>query len=232
MKNCTRCKIQKEISEFQKCSRNKNGITNLCKVCINYSSKKSYNNRKESISLSRKKKRIEKHDEILAKERKKYNLIKDTQEYKEYQRVKARNWSRKNRHKRIAYHNKRKREDAVFKLRCYMTNCVSLVLKRRGFFKKSPTMNIVGCDYVSLKMHIETKFTDGMSWDNYGSWHIDHIIPLASAKTEKDVLKLCHYTNLQPLWAVDNMRKGAKLNFLVTKQYDDKPRTEIEISLL
>ncbi len=55
--------------------------------------------------------------------------------------------------------------------------------------------------------------TGGMTWKNkefYG-WHIDHIVPLSSAKTEEDVYKLCHYTNLQPLWSKDNMSKGSKL---------------------
>ena len=50
-----------------------------------------------------------------------------------------------------------------------------------------------------------------MSWDNYGEWHIDHIIPLASATTEEGVLKLYHYSNLQPLWAKDNLSKGSKI---------------------
>jgi hypothetical protein len=50
-----------------------------------------------------------------------------------------------------------------------------------------------------------------MNWDNRDKWHIDHIIPLASAKSPEEVEKLCHYTNLQPLWASDNMSKGAKL---------------------
>ena len=50
-----------------------------------------------------------------------------------------------------------------------------------------------------------------MTWDNYGQWHIDHIIPLSSAKTEMEIYELCKYTNLQPLWAVDNLRKNNKL---------------------
>lgn len=50
-----------------------------------------------------------------------------------------------------------------------------------------------------------------MTWDNYGKWHIDHIVPLVSAKTEEEMYKLCHYTNLQPLWALDNIKKGDNL---------------------
>jgi hypothetical protein len=50
-----------------------------------------------------------------------------------------------------------------------------------------------------------------MSWDNYGKWHIDHIIPLSSANNEDEVYKLCHHTNLQPLWAEDNLKKSNKI---------------------
>jgi hypothetical protein len=59
--------------------------------------------------------------------------------------------------------------------------------------------------------HLESKFVDGMSWDNRSRWHIDHIMPLASAKTEEELVALCHYTNLQPLWAAENLRKSDKL---------------------
>jgi hypothetical protein len=51
-----------------------------------------------------------------------------------------------------------------------------------------------------------------MTWDNYGKWHMDHIYPLSLAKTTEEIEKLCHYTNLQPLWAVDNIRKGNKIS--------------------
>ena len=59
--------------------------------------------------------------------------------------------------------------------------------------------------------YIKSKFTEGMTLENYGEWHIDHIIPLATAQSIEDVKRLCHYTNLQPLWAQDNLRKGAKI---------------------
>jgi hypothetical protein len=70
---------------------------------------------------------------------------------------------------------------------------------------------LIGIKLDDLKDYIESKFTEGMNWSNRNLWHIDHIIPLASAKTEEEMIKLCHYTNLQPLWAIENMSKGSKI---------------------
>lgn len=82
---------------------------------------------------------------------------------------------------------------------------------RGGFKKGSKTEEILGCKWEFLKAHIEAQFTEGMSWENRRLWHIDHIIPLSSAKDEGTLLKLCHYSNLQPLWWRDNISKGAKM---------------------
>ena len=71
--------------------------------------------------------------------------------------------------------------------------------------------NILGCSFEEFKIYIEKKFQSGMTWQNHGEWHLDHVIPLASAKTKDEVIKLCHYTNYQPLWAKDNLKKGAKI---------------------
>lgn len=84
-----------------------------------------------------------------------------------------------------------------------------------GYYKRSKTTDLLGCDFNKLKNHLESKFAIGMNWDNYGKWHIDHIVPIASAKTEDEIVALNHYTNLQPLWAEDNIRKGAKLDFQI-----------------
>jgi hypothetical protein len=73
-----------------------------------------------------------------------------------------------------------------------------------------PLYIIVGVSPNELKRHLESKFTEGMTWNNRGyfGWHIDHIIPLWSAKDDDSKLNsLCHYTNLQPLWRKDNLNK-------------------------
>ena len=78
--------------------------------------------------------------------------------------------------------------------------------------KKNKTFDIVGCSPEFLKEYFEKQFTEGMSWELMGQHiHIDHIIPLSSANTEEEMYELCHYTNLQPLWAKDNLKKGNKI---------------------
>lgn len=87
-------------------------------------------------------------------------------------------------------------------------------IKRCGASKSSKTLELLGCSLKSLKSYIESKFLDGMNWDNYGyhGWHIDHIRPCCSFDlTDPEQQKQCfHYTNLQPLWAKDNLRKHGK----------------------
>lgn len=81
-------------------------------------------------------------------------------------------------------------------------------IEKMGISKKSSTASILGCDWDTLKAHIESKFTAKMSWENRHLWEIDHIIPLGYATTEEEVLKLSVYTNLQPLWTFVNNAKG------------------------
>jgi len=73
-------------------------------------------------------------------------------------------------------------------------------------------LDLLGCTVEELRAHLEKQFKRGMSWSNYGRWHIDHIRPCASFDlTDPEQQRICfHYSNLQPLWAEENMRKGAK----------------------
>jgi hypothetical protein len=86
-------------------------------------------------------------------------------------------------------------------------------LKQKNITQRNKTYDIVGIEINDLKRHIEKQFTKGMNWENYGmyGWHIDHIIPLCSANDENELLKLFHYTNLQPLWAEDNLKKNGRI---------------------
>lgn len=98
------------------------------------------------------------------------------------------------------------------RLRCRTT----AAFRARGFKKGSKTATLLGCEWEFLKAHIEAQFKGGMGWENRRLWHIDHIIPLSSAKDEESMTKLCHYSNLQPLWGKDNISKGAKMPHQLT----------------
>lgn len=109
------------------------------------------------------------------------------------------------------YQKNRRVTHPLFKLSAYLRNRTSIAFKRKGYSKNTKTQDMLGVSWEIVKAHIERQFTKGMNWDNYGEWHIDHIIPLASANNEKELLKLCHYSNLQPLWAEDNLIKKDKI---------------------
>jgi len=108
---------------------------------------------------------------------------------------------------------KRTKNDPLFRLKNNIRIGINGAFKNILHTKKdSHTFSILGISPKELMKYIENKFTIGMTWENYGrgGWEIDHIIPISSAKTKEDVLKLCHYTNLQPLWWRDNLKKSNK----------------------
>ena len=141
------------------------------------------------------------------------NQCKDCR--KEY--VRNAEWSKTSEYKKkisnraSAYQKKRKSIDTVFRLKVRVRKVINHATKRKGYKKNGRSFEILGCSYQEFKAHIESQFKDGMSWERFDEIHIDHIIPMKSAKTEADVLRLNHYTNLQPLWAEDNMKKHATL---------------------
>ncbi len=105
----------------------------------------------------------------------------------------------------------KKKEDDVYRFINNTRYLISASLKKQGFSKDSKTADVLGCDFDTFKTHIERKFTKGMSWSNYGKWHLDHIYPISKATSFEMALKLNHYTNFQPLWAKDNISKKNKL---------------------
>lgn len=113
-------------------------------------------------------------------------------------------------HQKRAF-NKRYHTDILFKLKNLIRRRTRQIIKQNHFKKSSMYKKYIGCSLEELKSHLQSKFQPGMTWVNHGEWHIDHIIPLSSAKTSEEMYKLCHYTNLQPLWAADNISKGNKI---------------------
>lgn len=105
----------------------------------------------------------------------------------------------------------RRKNEPMYKLKCRLRSRIFSAFKRRNYVKNGTTELMLGVPYEIVKKHIERKFKKDMTWNNYGKWQIDHVIPLISANTEQELEKLCHYTNLQPLWAFDNIGKGSKI---------------------
>lgn len=111
---------------------------------------------------------------------------------------------------RLQYVQDRLRGDLQYKMRHNLRRRFRHALS--GGHKAGSAVRDLGCSSDNLKRHLETQFKSGMSWDNYGEWHIDHIKPLVSFDLTKreELLKACHYTNLQPLWKRENLEKGSR----------------------
>jgi hypothetical protein len=118
-----------------------------------------------------------------------------------------------NENTRLWYLNKR-RTDASFRLKSNTRTAVYTCLKEKNVAKYRSTFEILGYTLEELMAHLEKQFTEGMSWENYGEWHVDHKIPMARfnfTSVEDPEFKLCWcLENLQPLWGPDNLSKGAR----------------------
>lgn len=117
--------------------------------------------------------------------------------------------------KNYAYQAERIASDPIYAMRRRVSRLIGLKIQNAGYTKRSKTQDILGCDWDSFKRHIERQFLRGMTWDNRSEWHLDHIIPASTAVTEEDVIRLNHHTNLRPMWAKDNLSKGAQLQTLL-----------------
>lgn len=207
---CKKCLVYYKFN-LDNFYRNKNGLRKVCKKCVKIGFKeyriRTIDKRTE-FENNYKEKRKQSYIKNISK-RKEYNLknsekiSKNKKEYyeknKKYIQKRITKWSLD-----------RRKKDPVYKL------SFNLRSRTRTFFKttkhaKPKTSKLIGCTFLFAKEYIEKKFTEGMSWENHGEWHIDHIVPLSIAKTKEEIIKLCHYSNLQPLWAIDNMKKGNKI---------------------
>jgi len=205
-KICSGCGIEKELCEFGKRKDSKSGVRSECKSCF-----KEYH---RSWRTSNPKKypeydeRYKKNNPSSFKLKRKIYKEKHKEKIREYNRQ----WRLNNKERLNNYSKNRRKTDPLFHLIILVRNRINNFLQIRKITKRNTTIDIIGCTPEFLKCHIENQFTEGMSWELLGELiHIDHITPLCSAKTEDEIYKLCHYTNLQPLWRDENLKKGGKI---------------------
>lgn len=180
-KVCTECNIEKTSDQFHRCKRDSSGLVSKCKECRVIKSKDRYNSKKEIIK-KRTNKYYHENKEEIRPARRRYTAIKRS-------------------------------TDPFYSMKRRLRNRLYCALRETSWKKNTKFTEYIGCTLAELKNHIENQFTDGMSWVILmtGAIHLDHIIPLSSAKTQEELYKLCHYTNIQPLWAIDNIRKSNKM---------------------
>jgi hypothetical protein len=220
-KICSKCKEEKCLGDFGKLKSSKDGLMYYCKICNhNKSIKYRLNNKethktyleknKDCISKYMKDYRKKNKDRINDLRKKYYLNNRETILLKNKQYHKDNKESirlRKNR-----YCNFKRKTDTLFYIKHISRKRIYNYLKKNKIDKIDKTFNLIGCSPEFLRNYIEGLFVNGMSWDLMGSKiHIDHKIPLSSAKSVEEVYKLCHYTNLQPLWSIDNIKKGNKI---------------------
>jgi len=119
--------------------------------------------------------------------------------------------------KRAAQCKERYENDVQYRLTRLARELVRRVIVGQ---KVATTREMLGCGFSHLRAHLEAQFTEGMTWGNRGSWHIDHITPLASfdLTNPEQMMQACQWSNLQPLWASENLAKGAKLDWVATRK--------------
>lgn len=238
-KTCSKCGLKQELDNFNKDIGGKNGRCAQCKGCRKKHraehalETKEYNliyrkNNKEKIKELKTKYRKNYKEKIKLQRQEHYNKNKkrENERSRSYKRnnkekinIQKKKWRTANRDRLNKNKNERYRKDIHFKLACNLRIRINHALKNNQ--KSGSAIDDLGCSVKQLKQHLENQFYSHlevekvMSWDNYGlrGWHIDHIIPLDAFNLtdRKQFLKACHYTNLQPLWAEENIRKGNKL---------------------
>jgi hypothetical protein len=236
-KICKKCNELKLLSEYNLRTASKDGYRYECKLCqkrisktfyqknketICYKTKEYYENNLESVKERHVKYYQDNKDKIL--NRTKLNQKNNKEVYNERSKLWASNnpnrvtehqinFKNKNPNYHSNYISTRKKNDPLFKLTVNIRRRILHFLVKNDITKNNKTFEIVGCSPIELKEYLQQKFIEGMTWENQGKWHVDHIIPLSSAKTIEEVYELCYYTNLQPLWGEENLKKGNKLNY-------------------
>jgi len=189
-KACTRCKKILYRDNFGKEKRRKDGLTGWCKPC-----KANYLHQYNVVNREKTKIRNQNYQLANSDRMKEYYSKAEVRE-------KRKNWCKQN---------------IPYKLSCRLRERTRIILRKICKEKNLGKIhNIIGCNSDAILKHLEQQFKPGMSWNNYGEWHVDHIIPISyfNLDNPEHFKAASHYTNLQPLWAKDNLRKSNKVPLL------------------
>lgn len=222
-KICKTCCVEKEDVDFSKNKNSKDSFQSSCKKCMSKKSRDWALKNKEKVKINKAnyyaKNIIKKSDSIKEYMQEwRLNNKDKTSKYNKDWALKNNDYQKKYRKINKEYISKKYTErldnDFIFKYSHNIRNLIRCSFKRgcKGIYKKGlKTESILGCSIDYFLQFISEKFSEGMNIENHGEWHLDHITPISSAKNEDDLIKLNHYTNFQPLWAKDNLKKGNKL---------------------
>lgn len=201
MKECTKCKTVKSVTSFTSCKISKDGLSYSCNQC-----KAKYNRERYRSPVEKDKKRTyyEKNKvEILYKKKQ-----REVNNPEHHSKLIKKSWL-----KRMS--------NPINLLKNSLRHRTTSVITYKKFQRNTDRHSFLGISYELLIIHIERQFQKGMTWENHGrgpgKWQIDHIIPLASANTLEEVYERCHYTNLQPLWWIENLTKNARVPMVQLK---------------
>lgn len=212
MKTCSKCGVPKSESEFSPAGFRRPGkLQSRCKSCASEANRQR---RLENPGLTRAydQKRYW-DDPEFARERARKNYAENPEPAKKA----VKKWRGRNKTQvrltRNQWHRDQVQNNLAYKIEKNLRSRVSKAVKNMGAKKSAPTLGLVGCAPSFLVAHLEANFQSGMTWENHGPvWHIDHIKPCAKFDlTDPEQQKVCfHWTNLQPLFAIENLQKGDK----------------------
>ena len=202
---CNKCNLPKLLEQFTKCKPCSNGVRRTCKLCTKKYMVAYQETNTEILSEYNKQYRINNieknklyqssyNDNPEVKRKKKEYYVNNIQYYRDLEKTQERKKYRYN-------YNK---NSHTLRWRLFLNN----TLKRLGKVKEGKTIDLVNYSSLELKEHLVSLFTEGMSWDNYGEWHIDHIKPLSSFNKNTPIHIVNALSNLQPLWSTTREING------------------------
>jgi len=212
MKICSKCNELKNICEFGYDKKGKYFTKSICKICKRKADNLYITKNKIKVKASLKNyHNSDKGKETLKKASNKWR-VNNKEKHKTSSKNSNLKYRINNKNKINNWFRLERKNNPIFKISANIRSSISTSLRENNYTKKSKTTQILGCSFDEFKTYIESKFQPWMNWDNYGlynaepnyGWDIDHIIPTTTAFSEEELLKLNHYTNLQPLCSYIN----------------------------